>query len=285
MKTLSTIVLLSALTSADLPFERTPPSTSGSPSPLDEAHTKVRLVSRENAAVAGQPVDIAIVLESQPGWHTYWLNPGDSGMATSVAWTLPKGWKAGELQWPTPRLFKEKELATFGYSGTTHLLVRLEGEWTRPGSTLSVQAEVDFLECREVCLPGSAKVTLDLPVKHLGAAATNAALFVEARSRLPLDAAGWKTSASWTKDAKLALDLAPPAGVKIGKDVRFFPYEQGIVEASAEPRLTAPGKNGYSLELTPARMPAAKAPATLEGVLVSSNGAWRIRVPLPPRES
>jgi thiol:disulfide interchange protein DsbD len=286
MKTLaSMIVMLSALTGADLPFEAPAPSTGGSPSPPAH-HTKVRLVSRENAAVAGQPVDVAIVLESEPGWHTYWRNPGDAGMATSVTWTLPKGWKAGELQWPAPRLFKEKEIATFGYGGTAVLLSRLEGEWERPGGTLAFRATVDFLECREVCLPGTETVTLELAVKHLGAAATNAALFVEARSRLPADATGWLATARWSKDATLVVDVTTPPSVKIGAaEVRFFPHDAGVIEPSAEARLTERGKNGYSVELTPARMPASPAPPMLEGVLVSRSGAWRIQVPLPPRES
>lgn len=283
MKALASFALLAALTGADMPYE-TPPSTSGSPSPADKPHTNVRLVARENAAVSGKPVDVAIVLESEPGWHTYWRNPGDAGMTTSVAWTLPKGWTASELQWPAPRLFQEKDIATFGYAGKTMLLSTLQGEWTRPGGSLSFTADVDFLECREICLPGSQKVTLDLPVKHLGAAATNASAFVEARSRLPADATGWKIGATWTAEHHLVVDLGTPAAVKIGSDARFFPHEPGVIEAGVDARLTANAKNGYSLELVPARIPASPAPAVLDGVLVSSTGAWRITVPLPPRE-
>ena len=67
------LVMLVALTGAELPFE----APSGSGTAPDAPHTKARLVAREDAAVSGKPLDVAIVLESEPGWHTYWLNPGD----------------------------------------------------------------------------------------------------------------------------------------------------------------------------------------------------------------
>lgn len=228
------LLLFAALTGADLPFEA--PSSSA-PAVTDAPHTRVRL------AMSGD--SIAVVLESEPGWHTYWKNPGDAGMATSVTWTLPKGWKAGELQWPAPTRFQEKEVATFGYSGAVWLLASLE----RPapsGTDVTVGARVDWLECREICLPGSANVTLTIPAKT--AKALDEAAFAAARARLPAEASGWKVGATWSAERKLVLDFTPVAGTRIGKDVFFFPHEPGILEPSAETRLTERAKDGYSLD-------------------------------------
>lgn len=271
------LLLFAALTGADLPFEA--PSTSA-PAVTDAAHTRVRLVVRGDSSVPGRPLEVAVVLESEPGWHTYWKNPGDAGMATSVTWTLPKGWKAGELAWPAPSRFQEKEVATFGYSGAVWLLTSLEGP-SRPGTDVTLSARVDWLECRDICLPGSANVKLTVPAKT--AKAADEAAFAAARAKIPEEASGWKVGAKWSAERKLVLDLLPAPGTRLGDDTFFFPYEPGILEPSADAKLTDRAKGGYSLELTPARM-AVGVPPTLDGVLVSGGRAWHVRVPLPPRE-
>ncbi|HNW64023.1 MAG TPA: protein-disulfide reductase DsbD family protein, partial [Piscinibacter sp.] len=53
--------------------------------------------------VAGQPIWLGLSIAHQPHWHTYWKNPGDSGLPTTLQWTLPEGVKAGEIEWPTPK--------------------------------------------------------------------------------------------------------------------------------------------------------------------------------------
>jgi len=252
------------------------------PTIADVPHTRVRLVAREDAAVAGKPVDVAIVLESDEGWHTYWKNPGDAGMATTVAWTLPAGWKAGELAWPAPAKFQEGTVATYGYSGTVWLLSAIDAGKAAATKSVTLAAHVEWLECREICLPGSADVTLTLPVKS-SAKESQGPAFERARARIPADAAGWKVGASWTAKKTLMLAFAPAVGTVLDDETAFFPEQAGIVEPSAPAKLTAGAKGGYSLELTPARM-AVGAPPMLDGVLVSGGRAWHVRVPLPPRE-
>lgn len=275
--TAHTLLLFAALSGVDLPFDA--PSSSG-PAVTEAPHTRVHLVAGEGGTDPGRPLEIAVVLESEPGWHTYWKNPGDAGMATSVTWTLPNGWKAGELAWPAPSRFQEGEVATFGYSGAVWLLTSLEGP-SRPGADVTVAARVDWLECREICLPGSAEVTLALPAKNRKAG--GAASFDAARAKVPKEATGWKVGARWTAAKKLMLDLAPAPGTPLGNDAFFFPSSHGVLEPSGETRLTAGATGRYSLELTPARM-SVGSPPTLDGVLVSGGRAWHLRVPLPPRE-
>ncbi|MBC7940485.1 MAG: protein-disulfide reductase, partial [Chitinophagaceae bacterium] len=50
---------------------------------------------------AGKPVWLGLKIDHQPHWHTYWKNPGDSGLPTALEWTLPAGVTAGEIAWPT----------------------------------------------------------------------------------------------------------------------------------------------------------------------------------------
>ena len=109
------------------------------------------------------PAVIRMVYEK--GWHGYWSNPGEGGMKTEVSWTLPEGFKAGELQFPAPTREMTGELACYGYSGEVMLAVELRGAgpW-KPGAVIS--ATVNWLACNDTgCVPGEAKVQSTVPAK------------------------------------------------------------------------------------------------------------------------
>lgn len=248
-------------------------------------HTRARLVAISDAVVPGTPVDVAIVLESDPGWHTYWINPGDAGMATSVRWTLPDGWSAGELEWPAPARFREGDVATFGYEGTVWLISRMKTGPSRSGDSARLAARVEWLECREVCLPGAADVSLALPFRNEPGRPLNAAAFAAARAKVPAPATGWRVVAAWTPARRLALGIRPPEGTRLAGDTLFFPERPGVLDPSGSARLTGGAEGEYSLELSPARLTAGAPPPLLEGVLVSGGRSWRVRVSLPPKEN
>src|SRR5215510_13713038 len=78
----------------------------------------------ENAAIApGKTLWVDLRLDIAPGWHTYWRNPGDAGLATEIAWKLPAGFSAGEIVWPTPEHFVVEGLGNYGYRDAADLLV------------------------------------------------------------------------------------------------------------------------------------------------------------------
>ena len=119
-----------------------------------------------------------------PGWHTYWEYPGDAGLPTTIDWKLPPGFTAGPIQWPAPVAKLEPgDIQTYAYSGRVLLLTTIT-----PPATISenaaLQAKVDWLVCEEICIPGGAEVSLELPVAD-SAAPTNTALFEEFRAQLP----------------------------------------------------------------------------------------------------
>ena len=72
---------------------------------------------------AGGTLWLGLWLRHSPDWHTYWQNPGDSGLPTRLNWTLPEGWQAGAIAWPLPRKFPIGDLANFGYDGDVLLAV------------------------------------------------------------------------------------------------------------------------------------------------------------------
>src|SRR6056297_1012754 len=82
-------------------------------------HVVVELVSEVEAVTPGQPFRVGLSLRHAPDWHTYWRNPGDSGLETRIDWTLPDGFAAGEIQWPYPERHVIEHLVNFGYSGNS----------------------------------------------------------------------------------------------------------------------------------------------------------------------
>jgi DsbC/DsbD-like thiol-disulfide interchange protein len=95
-------------------------------------HVTAELVSELDAIVPGATWLVALRLVSEPGWHTYWKNPGDAGSATNLRWTLPPGFRAGPILWPTPDRLAEPPLAAYGYQGEVLLLAEIEAPQALP---------------------------------------------------------------------------------------------------------------------------------------------------------
>lgn len=134
--------------------------------PAQGAHTTADLILEVKTAQPGETVMAGIRMRMEPGWHTYWKNPGGSGMATEVKWELPAGISAGPLQWPGPEKLPEQELTTYIYHHEVVLLVPLQlAADLRPGP-YEVKAEVSWLECEVQCIPGDASVQAVLRVDN-----------------------------------------------------------------------------------------------------------------------
>jgi len=126
---------------------------------------KGSLVAADTAVQAGRPVTVALRLQHDPHWHTYWLNPG-TGLPTTLAWQLPPGWTAGSILWPAPLLLRDKSgnIVGHGYEGDILLPVVLTPPATLEGFAVELKAKADWLMCETVCVPGGATVSLTLPV-------------------------------------------------------------------------------------------------------------------------
>ena len=82
-----------------------------------------RLVPESAGISPGTTLWVDLHLDIAPGWHTYWRNPGDSGLPTELAWTLPAGFTAGDIVWPVPERFVVGTLGNYGYRDAVDLLV------------------------------------------------------------------------------------------------------------------------------------------------------------------
>jgi thiol:disulfide interchange protein DsbD len=151
------------------------------------AHTSVALIADVRSVKPGLPFTAGILMTMDPGWHTYWKNPGESGLATSVEWSLPQGLSAGEIGWPLPeKTIESGDVLTYGYAHENMLLVRITPSPNlKPGLRLTLKANVSWLECEKTCVPGGASVELMLPVSGDDPSTDHAPVFQKYRSLIP----------------------------------------------------------------------------------------------------
>ena len=208
--------------------------------PVKTPHVTAELISENAAIVPGQPATMALRLQIENGWHTYWRNPGDSGLPTTLDWKLPPGFRAGAIEWPSPKALPVGPLVNYGYDGTVLHLVKLDVPADlKPGSTVDLAARADWLVCKETCIPDGADLKLALPVAEHAASDTRWAQAIDvARAALPQPLPrGWHADARGDGQ-KIVLALAPPAGAPDPGEMRFFAYAEGRIEPSAPQSLT-----------------------------------------------
>ncbi len=246
--------------------------------PVNSGHLEAELVTQDAGAVPGATIYVALRQKIQPGWHTYWRNPGDAGDATKIVWTLPTGWTAGEIVWPTPEKSRVGPLLDYAYTGEVLLPVPITVPAdAKVGSTVTLKAAAAFLVCEQICVPEDAVVTLDLPIVA-GAPSPDpkwGAAVTKALADAP-KAAGLK--AVFKLDGKV-LKLAVTGGPLKGADMAgayFYPYSGKVIDHAAE-QLIERGPEGLTLSLTPGYdFTAGTPPTELAGVLALKGQAYEV---------
>lgn len=212
---------------------------------------------------------LALRLRPQPGYHVYWINPGDSGIPTKLQWTLPDNVTAGEIHWPYPHPESLGDLTNYGYSDETLLMVPLTVPADAHGQmTLAVTAS--WLACKDICVPGKAELSLTRAVRAPPAQPDPdwADAFAHARSQWPQVAHDWPARFS-LDDTAVSIELHSPE-LKSAQSVLFFPYQNDLVNHGAAQRQAL---QDDGLRLTQALSPYfSEAPQTVDGVVVISGG-------------
>lgn len=230
-----------------------------------EPETSVDLISEYTEFVPGDQVMLGVVMTMKPHWHSYWINPGDSGMPTAVNWDLPEGFEVGELHWPTPEYFLVEGLVSYGYEGEFTLLVALQTPADFPvGEVVDIRGDVTWLECKDVCLPGSGKVSIQLhSAENVGEVNTR---IVQAADQMPRDVEWPVSSESTGSEVTLRIHVPEDAG----NFVQFFPFEEGVWELEPEPMLV---RDGTTLEIRLRQSATARGtPNPPAGVLLDEEG-------------
>lgn len=203
------------------------------------------LLSSRNAVAPGERFKLALVQKLAPHWHTYWLNPGDSGEPTQIKWDLPAGATAGEIQWPAPKAIRVEPLVNFGFEGTVLLPLEITVPAdAKPGETFALKAEATWLVCEKICIPEEGSFSLDLPIAAASTVDEAAAARIDAAIAALPKAAAFR--GKLRDDAgKLALDLPGlPSGAT---DLRFFPLSDTLIEHAADQPFAAGDKPALTL--------------------------------------
>src|SRR5208337_2500591 len=161
------------------------------------AHTEVQLLLSANPAHPGDTIWAGVDMKMDPGWHTYWKNPGESGIATTIKWDLPPGVTAGEIQWPLPEKLPPAEVTTYDYENEVMLLVPLTLATNLNSGPLVLKADVAWLECQEQCVPGSTNVETTLNIGGETKTSADAAMIELWKGKVPKEPTNLEIWISW----------------------------------------------------------------------------------------
>ena len=255
---------------------------SASANPVATENVTARLLSEMRQVAPGETVQLALVFDIRPGWHTYWKNPGDSGQPPRIHWHLPEGVSAGPIRWLHPELIRVGPLANYGYADRAlHLIdVTIPVEW-EPGRPVDLSAETSWLVCEEHCIPESGTLALRIATGERSGPPDPAvaSIFASARDGLPVPLPS--DAVMRTDAAGLTLDLGgldlPGAG-EIDR-VWFFAAEWGLIEHAAEqPWRMSDGR--LTLDLAPGDLVGRVA---ADGVLVVESLGGRLAYEVRPK--
>lgn len=243
---------------------------------VQNEHTTISLVTEKSAITKGEAEGFrtGILIEAKDGWHTYWENPGDAGLPTRITWTLPEGFTASDIDWPTPIRLNEGPLTIYAYEGTTLLPNTITPPASLSGQDVSLKARVDVLVCKDICIPESADLELTLPITATPAANTSSTSLFDHQAinhaQMVSEPAAFKLSGhaiTLTIPLKSLTSPEPGAEPIAYDDIRaaeFFPREQNIIQYAADQVMSGDRK---ALTLILERTENGAAPERLSGIL------------------
>ncbi|WP_420391840.1 protein-disulfide reductase DsbD family protein [Acuticoccus sp.] len=230
-------------------------------------HIEAEIALRNVVTAPGEAVDVAIRHEVAPGWHTYWINPGDSGEPPILDWSL-EGGSAGDLRFPAPEALPYPPLMNHGYEERFTLLTDLTvpSDWP-VGRPWPVSVRIDWLVCADICIPEGGTASFEVPTGPLSEADSGVAFtFVQAEWALPEPS---DAPATYEREDGRLLLTVPGA---TAQDAHFFAFDRQAI-AHAEPQEAVPTADGVRLTLVPGR---GALDGTLSGVLTTADGAVRL---------
>ena len=223
----------------------------------------------------GKPVWLGLQIAHQPDWHTYWKNPGDSGLPTALSWQLPADITAGDIAWPTPKKIPIGTLANYGYEGTVLLPVPITVAPTFNADQLEVKLKASWLVCRKECIPQEGEFALSLPVRS--STGSSGAAFAATFAVAPkAQAAG--DSAATVEGQQLKVQLAGLPVALQGKTLAVYPETGAITEPAATG--TQSWKGAVWTASLPLSAQRAESPTHLPLVVAADGQSVRIDVPV-----
>jgi len=245
-------------------------------------HAHLSLLSDQTAKTRSGVQWIGLRFQLDPGWHIYWTNPGDSGEPPKIAWQLPTGFQAGDLQFPIPHRIRDHGLTDYGYEGDVVLLSKLTVPAGATSNKAEIGADVRYLVCREVCVPGKDHVSLSLPTARNASSLADVELIRSAQARLPqpLPARARVSAASQGDGISIAV---AGRNSNLEQITDLIPRDTQVIENSATPII----ENSSGVRRI--RMKKSEQldhPVTrLRGLLIAGDKAYNVDVPITSPKS
>ena len=232
-------------------------------SAVGDQYVTATLVAKSRNAVPGQPLQLALRQQITSGWHTYWVNPGDAGLVTTVDWTLPPGFKADPIVWPTPVRFAYGPVIGYGYETEVLLPITIHVPASaQPGTDIVITANANWLACSDNCVPEEATLRLSLPVgTALEPDPRWADAFVSTAINTPAPSP-FAVSATLSGDS-IVVTVATGDATRL-RDIEFFPSSADVIRNDASQAVVADSRG---LTLTLQRDRSGPIPAAINGVL------------------
>jgi len=244
-------------------------------------HTQAKLILSAHTARPGDTIWAGVDMKMEPGWHTYWKNPGAAGLATKIQWQLPPGITAGDIQWPLPEKLPPIEVTTYGYENEVMLLVPLTLGTNLPVGPIDLKANISWLECKDVCIPASQTVEITLNIGSETKASADAATIELWKSKTPQTNDIYSLSAWWEKPADgdtrpLIINYGPMEATKnITYDsIDFFPNASDQFEIQAATEIIS-AQSAYIRLRKSVKKYSGDWPKEVSGVLVIQSGNSR----------
>jgi len=237
-------------------------------------HLTVQLAVPPAEIYPGQNFTAGLYFKLEPGWHVYWINAGDSGEPPRIKWTLPEGITADAMQFPAPQRLPLGPLMDFGYENEVlfPIAMHVSPAFKPTAESITLSSKVDWLVCREVCIPG--KATLDVTRKVLSSPPSSPT-FIAADQQL---IARLAHTLPQQLPAGMQAKFIPTATgfnltVITGRretGAQFFPFDQNQL-ANAAPQPVTPLSNGFEISLKKDEN-LRQNPGTLHGLVVLADG-------------
>lgn len=205
-----------------------PTSNAETPETVEpDSYVKISVFTNTENVTGGETIRLGIEQIIHPNWHTYWLNPGDSGLAFSIEWNLPEDYSISALEWPAPQKISYGELTNYGYEGEVTLLQSLTIPSHISSEPITITGKVNLLVCHDICIPETHKVKLNLNSE----ASFNSAKIKAAESKLPtyLD----QTANFYEQGDNLIIDIQIEDTTFETGDAYITPEEWGLVNNNA----------------------------------------------------